>query len=725
MKYRRLLSLVNQENMNKCIYTLRRCGWRVLCTKLRLKLGSDATRRLLGDEPVVYRNDCLYTPRRVERTAAPVDILVPVYNSYEFVCRCLDTLWEHTTFPYFLHVLDDCSSDPRIGAYLRLLQERPRPLALQGLQVTRNEANLGFVQNVNRGLAAARHDVLLLNTDTEVSAGWLERLTAVLASDDRIASVTPFSNSATICSFPEMGVDNELYGSRTAAELDACFADCGFNRPVDLPSGVGFCMLLRRRTLQELGGFSEKDWEEGYGEENDWCCRAAAAGWRNVLAPDVFVYHKHGVSFSAAGGKSRRQRIQSHLGRLHQRYPGYELAVTRFASQDTLYPLRQLLRWRIDAGSRPGMLFLNHSLGGGTQVYQDHLIADLRDTWHILTMALQADGRSLALEHPETGETMYLDLRQLDGQQFRRLLEVLGIQRLYINQLISYPLERVLEWLAAGGVPYTYFIHDFYCLCPSYNLMDAQGTCCLGSQDEERCARCIAGSPGLSWAGLPAGRRTIAAWRGRFGQLLNGAAEAAAPSRSAAAIVRRCYPGLEITVREHSLCVPVCRTFSPDFLRDEMLEISLLGAISDVKGAKLLYQLERQIRREGLPIRLNVIGYTSLEDNPRESRSLRITGPYAKEEGARLLGKYHTALVMILSLWPETFSYTTSEAMSAGYPVLCFDIGAPAERVRRTGAGWIVPDLSADALLNQLKYLLGHRDEIAERAKKTQERNCR
>ena len=72
----------------------------------------------------------------------------------------------------------------------------------------RNERNLGFTGTANRGMQLSRADVVLLNSDTIVTAGWLDALCRCAATDPRIGTITPFSNNAEICSFPRFCENN-------------------------------------------------------------------------------------------------------------------------------------------------------------------------------------------------------------------------------------------------------------------------------------------------------------------------------------------------------------------------------------------------------------------------------------------------------------------------------------------------------------------------------------
>ncbi len=254
-------------------------------------------------------------------------VVVPIFNAPEETARCLSALADKTNSNTRVVLIDDASSDPRVT---EVLTDRPRSWTL-----IENQHNIGFVATANLGMAiAAPDDVLLLNADTEVTDGWLDALEECLASDPRIASVSPLTNHGEIASIPVFCQANPYPESpdRWAYACQQSFEDSTHRGWVDVPTTIGFCMLLRRQTLDAIGYFDEAAFGRGYGEENDWCQRAIVAGWRHVLCDRAFVAHRGGASFGplglAPGGEAMAQLIS--------RYPSYEQDVAKFIAEDPM-----------------------------------------------------------------------------------------------------------------------------------------------------------------------------------------------------------------------------------------------------------------------------------------------------------------------------------------------------------------------------------------------------
>jgi O-antigen biosynthesis protein len=259
-------------------------------------------------------------------------VAMPVFNGHDATQRCLQSLAETSVSARFrLLIVNDRSNDPRIASLLdRFAHEQTKRGALN-VQVRHNATNRGFTWNVNQAMAALvpHEHLLLLNSDTLVTDGWLDEMLATALSHAKIGTVTPFSNNATICSLPdftrEWPVPHASERASLAKLLAASRADA-----IDLPTAIGFCMLITRPCLDIVGQFDIENFPRGYGEENDFCMRAAAAGFRNVLCPNAFVAHEGSQSFSDEKHALMREGGE----RLLAKHPRYNDIVAEWIGRD-------------------------------------------------------------------------------------------------------------------------------------------------------------------------------------------------------------------------------------------------------------------------------------------------------------------------------------------------------------------------------------------------------
>jgi GT2 family glycosyltransferase len=260
-------------------------------------------------------------------------VIVPAFGALPTLERCLLSVVANSGLAHSVVLADDASpADPFDGLIATV-----REALGERFQAVRREVNLGFVGNVNRAMADTRGDVVLLNSDTVVTPGWLERLGEAFASDPRIATATPWSNNAEICSIPDFCRSNALPSD--AATWAEAALQAGPPCYPDLPTGVGFCMAIRRAAWDEVGDLDQATFGRGYGEENDFCLRAAGHGWRNVLCDNAFVAHEGGVTFAAEGLVPGGEN----LARLVARYPDYNRRVAEFIMADPLRARREAI----------------------------------------------------------------------------------------------------------------------------------------------------------------------------------------------------------------------------------------------------------------------------------------------------------------------------------------------------------------------------------------------
>jgi GT2 family glycosyltransferase/glycosyltransferase involved in cell wall biosynthesis len=607
----------------------------------------------------------------------PVDIIVPVFRGLEDTRRCLESvIGAPCQTGWRLIVINDCSPEPEVTQWLRAFAERDERIVL-----LENSANIGFVATVNRGMALGPdNDVLLLNSDTEVANDWLDRLQRAAYSQPRVASVTPFSNNATICSYPRFCEANELPGGYHTASLDRLFAEHLAGQTLEVPTGVGFCLYLRRQCLQEVGLFDTASFGMGYGEENNFCVRAQEAGWTNLHALDTFVRHAGGISFGDTKGEREQQAMET-LRRLH---PRYESDIHAFLQRD---PARQA-RLKIDmarivASGRPVILGITHNREGGTLRHVQELAHQLGAQATFLRLAPVPGGAELRLEGSHEAFALHFALPD-EHARLLRTLRQLQVGHIHYHHLLDH-VPGICDLPTQLGVSHDFTVHDYYSYCPQISLTDHNDRYC-GEEGLAQCHQCLQRHP------APGGE-SIESWRARHGRLLTTARYVIAPSFDAAQRMQRFVPAARIQVVPHaSLSLQPARYPRPRprvLVVGQRLKIVVIGALSRIKGADTLEEVATLTAIQNADIEFHLIGYPyrSLRALPRAL--LSVHGGYQEKDLPQLLQSLQADAVWFPALWPETYSYTLSATLAAGLPIIASNLGAFAERLQDREWTWL------------------------------------
>jgi GT2 family glycosyltransferase len=283
-----------------------------------------------------------------------VDVVVCVHNALEDVRRCLWSLVVKSTHELHLIVVND-GSDEETTAFLR-----DAASALPALELIENhEAPHGYCLAANIGLHASSGDyVVLLNSDTQVTAEWLERIVACGESDEAIGLIGPLSNAASHQSVPELReggawATNPLPDWLTPdgmAHLVGRLADRGRPR---LPFINGFCYAIKRSVIDAVGVFDEDRFAAGYAEENDFSHRSRLAGFQLAVADDAYIHHAKSRSYTSAG---RKELASEHYERFLDKHGREEIQalVRELEADQSLADLRERVRDAIAAPERLG-----------------------------------------------------------------------------------------------------------------------------------------------------------------------------------------------------------------------------------------------------------------------------------------------------------------------------------------------------------------------------------
>jgi len=316
---------------------------------------------------------------------ANIDIVIPFYKNAGLVRPLFDSLERvggelcnrHTVV-----AINDSADEPELEAELSAAVER---LSRQApCRLIRNARNLGFVRSVNQVLAAARdarHDVLLLNSDTVIFPGAITELRRVAYLDPMTGFVSPRSNNATICSLPCQTV----FKCVTPAEAYENFLALSKYLPEYnyVPTAVGFCLYIKAEILVEFGILDES-FGQGYNEENDLIMRANRCGYRATLANRAFVYHVGEVSFSASGSAKHALEAKN-AELLHRRYDEYPIAVREYFRSASYRAEEMISALLPDCDGRLDLVFDFSSVGpyhNGTSDVGKRLLKGALDHWH-------------------------------------------------------------------------------------------------------------------------------------------------------------------------------------------------------------------------------------------------------------------------------------------------------------------------------------------------------
>ena len=624
-----------------------------------------------------------------------VAVVVPVHRGLSVTLDCLRGVEATMPAGTRLIVVDDATPEPALARELDAMRRQKR------ITLIRNDANRGFPASANAGLRAAAalaggRDVVLLNSDALVTAGWLERLREAVHAAPDIGTATPFSNDATILSYPDRTKSNPVPAAAELRRIAARAAKANAGVTVDIPTAVGFCMYVRRECLDDVGLFREDLFAQGYGEENDFCIRARHFGWRHVAVPAVYVAHVGGQSF----GSARQHLIARNLEILERLHPGYHALIAAFEAADPLAEARKrldLAGFAVERSRRGCVVLVTHDSGGGVErVVRQRCEALRREGLRPIVLRPVIDRGAAVADREKSyvpglcvvgdgAQGGFANLRFHLPEALEALAGILRRERpesVEFHHLLGHD-PAVLDLPRRLGVPWDVHVHDYASFCPRITLVGASGRYCGEPTEVAVCEACIA----------DAGRNieediSVAALRARSAKVLSGARRLSVPSADAATRLRRHFPESRPIVEPHEDDGAVVSRFVRP---GRPLRVCIVGGIGVEKGFDVLLACARDAEARGLPIEFIVVGHTRDDRRLLATGRVFITGPYDDAEVEALIRAQDAHLAFLPSIWPETWCFTLGHAWRAGLAVAVFDIGAQAERIRRTGRGWVFP----------------------------------
>ncbi len=258
----------------------------------------------------------------------PVTVIVPVYGDWPSLKDCIESLQKYVdTSKHKIMLVNDCGPDAEeIEQNIRAaIRDYP------GFIYFRNPKNLGFIGNCNRAvmeLDTTDNDILLLNSDTVVTEGFLEEMMYVLKASPKHGAVSPRSNNASIMTVPLSTATQKGIGKKKSYDVYKKIRP-HLPRFQEVPVAHGFCMLIRRRLIIKYGLF-DTVFGKGYGEEVDFCQRIAKHGYKSIVANHAYVFHVEAKSFSL---ETKAQLLEQNNKIIWERYPVYRQSVRDYMAE--------------------------------------------------------------------------------------------------------------------------------------------------------------------------------------------------------------------------------------------------------------------------------------------------------------------------------------------------------------------------------------------------------
>ena len=591
---------------------------------------------------------------------AGITVIVPIYRDLSVTRDCLEGLKPQISQDELRHMIlvNDATPEPALRKYIRSLSKYPRVTVLE------NDINIGFVGSINRALRRVNGgDVVLLNADTILPTGFVERLAAVASSDSAIGTVTPLSNNGEFTSFPVGFESNPLPSMEMVSAIDKIAAWVNRDRVVNIPNGIGFCLYVTRRCLDAVGLLSE-NFHRGYLEDVDFCLRARQHGFRNVCATSIYVGHHGSRSFRT----DKRALVVRNLETLETNFPEYR-------RECAVYMLADPLRLAREAIERvmPVSIAYDRLIVSGPGIVKSVAVERgdtlLRAKKPVLFLIVDHDSDSIFVRVQDAGRAApqsltfrfnksggYRDLQDyLKSLRFKRI-EIADPARLPTNLVkLLFNLDKPIDLLVVdGGL-----------VCPRGTLTQANGDFCRTLGSETLCGSC-ASTCFSSRQVTPRAED----WRAYWAGVANDADRVLAPCRQAKAFISNFLPNHLISVIASSDRLEYKNAGGADM---SSTHVGIVPYGQTIEEFRLMQTLLRLFVQRSADTAFVVIGTTFDDLALMATGNVFVSGSVRKTDYATVFGHYKLKKVFLATHQPLFGHPALAEAHRSGLPVAYFD----------------------------------------------------
>jgi len=635
------------------------------------------------DKDIYCNLDAIYNKCKLQDTyscstlSEVTDIFIPVCNRLDFLPSLLSSIVNNTSSPFRLFLIDDGSLDKNVYQELdkyKIIYSQCDIITLQ------NRSTRGIVGSVKQVVRSTLNNFIILNSVTEVPPGWLERLMAPLLKSDSIITTSPFTNDDPLSGFPEF---LDLYigdQSLSIIETDELYKILTpINTYPEITKGSRFCLGVNKNAYNRIGSFTNINHKKAY---------------RHILVPDLFIYHTKDQAYHY---KNKKEYDSS--GKFISGYPIED--IRKFLILNFLYNHQD---------QSNVILFVDHNLGGGANLYRNNYIKrELATGNHIVMLTYNFPGKSYDLCYYYNNNKLYFYSNTFE-HIYNTLQRYFKFNTIILSEAVSFPsvhllLDAIMNLKTYHNASLSILIHDYFCICPCYTLLDHHTTFCGPPSDIAKCLHCLPGNNG-SFRHFY-NHHNIISWRNKWLSVLNNSDNIVCFSNSSREILLTGYPDIpeeKILIRPHEIehfkkhMTPIALS-SNSHHNVNVLTIGILGNIYSEKGSGIVQEMLEIIKSEERKIRIIVIGRIT----PSLMSDYFIeTGSYKHDELYNLVHRMNINIFFTPSICPETFSYTSEEIMLMDYPLAVFNLGAPAERAKCYHKGFIISRVDARTALDEI-----------------------
>lgn len=628
-----------------------------------------------------------------------VDIIIPIYSSYKDFTKCINSVLDNTSKDMYNLILINDNDDIEIDNYLFKLEAK----GIENIFIHNSEKKLGFIECINIGINYSQYnDVVLLNSDIIVTKNWLSKLRDSAYLNQYIATSVPLINDTPI--FNDLQYDKYIknYSLEKYSEI---IENGSIKLYPHMNIAIGSCIYIRRNFIKDMACIDTKLYPRDYLEQRIFYIESKIKKYSNILCDNTFVYKMNSTD-------------NTHYS---QNYYDNNLQV----KEDILNIKNNIdLQMKLK-NNKLNVLFIAHNdiLGrdgfiGGTEIHIKDLIYNIKEVNSFLLyidnnyMCLNCyiDDNILSFKFKLDKNISILDFTNKQYKEnLEQIINYFDISCIHVHHFFRHTFDAV-DIAKQYNIPIYLTLHDYYLICPKVNLLDYNNKFCLENISLNKCNKCLKKSYGYHDGIIYLWNKNVYKKLKQFNRIF-------APSQSVIDIFKKFYINMygkfniNIEVIEHG----VSRTYTNTIEKSDKFRVAFIGSIVPHKGSKLIYEVINDNKNKD--IEWHIFGQISDEKlNLLESNQLIRHGKYEVNQIEELLIRDKINLVCILSICPETYSYTLSESICAKIPVLVTNLGALKDRVSQYNCGWILnKEVSSKNILETINNIIKNKDDYTQK----------